>query len=140
MVGGVAVDMAVVFKVAEKAFNGVDFAGDGFGGVFLAVKLLFIVVEVVRGDQMDMFNLVHVERIFHELLNIFTIGKNSRGGSAVLFEKVNKGLMGIFEMGKAFRGNIVLICWGGGLGFHIRKQFFRARFLKTHRSVAYPIK
>lgn len=39
--------MSMLFEKSEKAFDGVDFAGDGFGGVLLIFQMSFELIEMI---------------------------------------------------------------------------------------------
>ena len=48
LVSRVALNMALGLEEAEKTFDGVDFAGDGFGGVVFFGEMILELVEVFR--------------------------------------------------------------------------------------------
>ncbi len=109
MVGGIAVDVAMVFKVTEKAFDGVDFARDGFGGVFLFVEMIFVAVEVFGRDEVNVFDAVFLEGVFDELFDVFAVGENGRAGTILLFEKIDERIMSLPEAGKAIRSDMLVV-------------------------------
>ncbi len=65
LIGRIVLNMTLGLEIAEKTLDGVNFTRNGFGGIVFFGKVIFELVEVLRLDEMKVFDLVFTKAIFN---------------------------------------------------------------------------
>lgn len=76
-------------KILEEGFDGVELTGDTLESVLLCLERLFEGLEMIGIDGAEITHLLFGKKL-EQLLEVFAIGKNSRGGATVFLEVFDK--------------------------------------------------